>query len=138
MPSLLSPKPLLIPAWASRLAPVGRYGWLLRTPGFTAGEVRVLLAAGATSPRGRAVGRVVARTTDWLPAEPHVVNCPVFYWQRLPRILWWYARGESTEAIARRLSALGTPWGVERAIDTACERIASQLNHAPDDYGAKS
>lgn len=138
MASHLLSKPRPRPSWATRLAPVGRHGWLVRTPGFTADEVRALLATGATGPRGKAVGRVLARTTDWLPPEPNVVSCPIFYWQRLPRILWWYTRGETTETIARRLSAFGTPWGVERAITTACANIAARLNRSPEDYGAQS
>lgn len=118
-----------------QLLPLGRHGWLVRTPGFTAPEVRRLLREGAGSPRGRAVSRCVAHASDWLPAEPDVLRCPIHYRQQLPRILYWYGAGDSVEAIARRLSFFGTPWGVERALDTACHRIADCLNGAPTTYG---
>ena len=125
------PKPLNL----RHLLPLGRSGWLIRTPGFTAREVRQLLREGTDSPRGRAVSRCVARAADWLPAEPDVLRCPFHYRQQLPRILFWYGRGESVEAIGQRLSFLGTPWGVERALDTACHRIADCLNDNPAAYG---
>ncbi len=97
-----------------RLLPVGRHGWLIRTPGFTARDVRRLLREGAGSARGRAVSR---------------------YWQHLPRILYWYSRGESADAIGRRVGAPWGAWGVERALDTACRRIADCLNAEPHRYG---
>lgn len=121
----------------SRLLPVGRHGWLIRTPGFTAPEVRALLRDGGHTERGRAVSRCLARPSDWLPAHPDILRCPPHYRERLPRILYWYARGESIEAIGRRVSAFGTPWAVERALDDACQRIADRLNRRPDDYGAR-
>lgn len=117
-----------------RLLPVGRHGWLIRTPGFTAREVRALLREGGATPRGRAVSRGLARAADWLPAQPDIVSCPFYYWQHLPQILCWYSRGESVEAIARRLRAAGT-WGLERALDTACRRLADCLNADPHGYG---
>ncbi|CAA9546686.1 MAG: hypothetical protein AVDCRST_MAG88-464 [uncultured Thermomicrobiales bacterium] len=118
-----------------RLLPIGRCGWLVRTPGFTAGEVRELLREGAGSERGRAVSRCAARAADWLPENPDVVRCPFYYRQHLPRIIFWYARGDSVETIGRRLSAFGTPWGVERALKTACRRMAACLNDDPAAYG---
>lgn len=119
----------------SKLSPVGRQGWLVRTPGFTAREVRRLLQEGAASERGRAVSRCVARSTDWLPPEADVVRCPHHYQQQLPRIVFWYSQGESVEQIGRRVSAFGTSWGVERALETACLRIADCLNGSPESYG---
>ena len=121
----------------TRLLPVGRHGWLIRTPGYTAGEVRRLLREGSRSPRGRAVSRCVARASDWVPPVPDVTRCPLFYRDQLPRIIFWYAQGESVEEIARRLSAFGTPWGVKRTLDVACRRIAACLNEHPDEYGAR-
>lgn len=119
----------------SKFLPVGRQGWLVRTPGFTAREVRRLLREGAANERGRAVSRCVARASDWLPPTPDVVRCPSHYQQNLTRIIFWYSQGESVEAIGRRVSAFGTPWGVERALETACQRIAACLNHTPGSYG---
>ena len=118
-----------------RLLPVGPRGWLVRTPGFTAREVRRLLREGATSERGRAVSRCVAAAADWLPPTPDVVHCPFHYQQRLTRIVFWYAHGDSVETIGRRVSAFGTTWGVERALQTACRRIAACLNARPELYG---
>ena len=119
----------------SRLLPVGRRGWLVRTPGFTAREVRDLLRAGATDERGRAVSRCVARVGDWLPETPDLIRCPVYYRERLTRIVYWYARGDSVETISRRVNWFGTAWGVERALETACRRIAACLNRDPLLYG---
>lgn len=118
-----------------RLLPVGRHGWLVRTPGFTAREVRRLLREGAGSARGRAVSRCAAGAADWLPAGPDIVACPHHYWQHLPRILYWYCRGESADAIGRRVGAPWGAWGVERALATACRRIADCLNADPHRYG---
>ncbi len=118
-----------------RLLPVGRWGWLIRTPGFTPREVRQLLREGATTQRGRAVSRCLARTSDWLPDQPDVIHCPYHYRHNLPHILFWYSHGESVEAIGRRVCAFGTTWGVERALDTACRAIARCLNTDPDGYG---
>ena len=121
----------------TRLLPVGRHGWLIRTPGYTAREVRRLLREGGASPRGRAVSRCVARASDWLPPIPDITRCPVYYRDLLPRIVFWYAQGESVEQISRRVSAFGTPWGVKRALDVACRQIAARLNEHPDEYGAR-
>lgn len=118
-----------------RLLPVGPTGWLLRTPGFTGREVRSLLREGQQTDRGRAVRRCVARSADWLPPTPDVVNCPFHYQQRLPRIVFWYAQGMSIEEIGERLTAFHTSWGVERSLQVACDRIAFCLNHAPAEYG---
>ncbi len=118
-----------------RLLPIGRDGWLIRTPGFTAGEVKRLLREGPKTERGRAVSRCVARSDDWLPTIPDVVTCPFHYQQRLPRIVFWYAQGESIDEIGQRMTAFHTTWGVERALRVACERIAYCLNHAPQQYG---
>ena len=97
--------------------------------------MRELLLVGAGSERGRAVSRCAARAADWLPENPDVVRCPFYYRQHLPRIIFWYARGDSVETIGRRLSAFGTPWGVERALKTACRRMAACLNDDPAAYG---
>ncbi len=120
-----------------RLLPIGRTGWLIRTPGFTAREVRELLREGATSERGRAVSRCVARSSDWLPLVPDVVHCPFHYQQRLTRIVFWYAHGESVDEIGARVTAFRTPWGVERALAVACQRIAACLNASPAQYGVR-
>lgn len=120
-----------------RLLPIGRSGWLIRTPGFTASEVKQLLRDGAKSERGRAVSRCVARSSDWLPPVPDVVNCPFHYQQRLTRIVFWYAHGESIDEIGTRVTAFHTSWGVERALAVACRRIAFCLNSAPEQYGVK-
>ena len=121
-----------------RLLPIGREGWLIRTPGFTAREVKHLLREGSSTERGRAVSRCVARSSDWLPMTPDVVNCPFHYQQRLTRIIFWYAQGESIEQIGERVTAFHTSWGVERALTLACRRIANCLNNAPDQYGMRS
>ncbi len=118
-----------------RLLPVGRCGWLIRTPGFTAREVRQLLREGGGGERGRAVSRCVAAAADWLPDTPDVVYCPFHYRQHLPRIVFWYGHGDSVETIGRRVSAFGTAWGVERSLQTACRRIADCLNARPEHYG---
>lgn len=118
-----------------RLSPIGRWGWLIRTPGFTAREVRQLLREGGGSERGRAVSRCVASSSDWLPPTPDVVRCPFHYQQRLTRIIFWYGQGESLDEIGRRVTAFHTTWGVERALNIACHRIAACLNHRPRQYG---
>lgn len=120
-----------------RLLPLGPQGWLIRTPGYTPHEVRLLLREGQNTPRGRAVSRCAARVSDWLPPLPDVERCPCHYRERLPRIVYWYARGESVEEISRRICAIGTPWGVERSLQVACRRIAQRLNDYPDEYGAR-
>jgi hypothetical protein len=118
-----------------RLSPIGRWGWLIRTPGFTVAEVQQLLREGAGTERGRAVSRCVARSSDWLPPVPDVVLCPFHYQRLLPRIIFWYSQGESIEEIGKRVTAFHTSWGVERALLTACYRIAECLNHHPEAYG---
>src|SRR5690348_108973 len=118
-----------------KFLPLGPEGWLIRTPGYTTREVRELLRDRGRTERGRAVSRCVARPSDWLPA-PDVERCPPHYHERLPRIVFWYAQGESVEAISARVCAFGTPWGVERSLNTACQHIADRLNQYPRDYGA--
>ena len=120
-----------------RLLPIGRTGWLIRTPGFTGREVKRLLREGAHTERGRAVSRCVARSDDWLPQIPDVVRCPFHYQQRLTRIVFWYAQGESVDDIGQRVTAFHTSWGVERALNVACERIAGCINDMPNQYGMK-
>ena len=131
MPKLLGRRRLDLAA----LLPVGRWGWLVRTPGFTAAEVRRLLREGAADERGRAVSRCLAHPDDWYPPAPDFVHCPHHYWERLPRLVFWYARGETPAAIARRVSAFDSTANVERALDTACRQIARCLNRQPDVYG---
>lgn len=118
-----------------RFLPVGPRGWLVRTPGFTTREVRQLLRDGGGSVRGRAVSRVLAHTSDWLPDEPDIVAFPFHYWRQLPQILLAYSRGETVEAIGRRVSLFGTAWGVEHSVEMACRRIAACLNRDPAGYG---
>jgi hypothetical protein len=119
-----------------RLLPLGRRGWLIRTPGFTPEEVCQLLREGGRTERGQAVLRCVARPGDWLPPPPAGPRLPPYYHEQLTRIVFWYARGDSPEAICRRLSGFGTPGGVRRALETACGRIAARLNRCPGEYGA--
>jgi hypothetical protein len=127
-----------------RLAPLRALPWA--GPGFTAAEVRRLLPAPPGDPRAEAVRRCVARPQDWLPPRPDVVRCPPRYHERLTRIVFWYARGETLPAIERRLGgwharvdqAVGPPssgWGLGRAFGAACEGIAGCLNRRPQDYG---
>lgn len=120
-----------------RLLPIGPCGWLIRTPGFTAREVKQLLREGPASERGRAVSRCVAASSDWLPQVPDVVRCPFHYQQRLTRIVFWYAQGESIDEIGKRVTAFHTSWGVERSLSVACHRIAACLNNSPQQYGLK-
>jgi hypothetical protein len=118
-----------------RLHPFGPRGWLWRTPGFTAAEVARLLHADMSDERARAVRRCVGRPGDWHPLAPDVARCPTRYHQRLARIVFWYVRGESSRAIARRLGGNESPWQVEQVLDDACGRMAACLNRAPADYG---
>ena len=118
-----------------RLLPVGRWGWLVRTPGFTPQEVKYLLREGARTERGRAVSRCVASSSDWLPPTPDVVRCPFHYLEALTRIVFWYSQGESIETIGERVTAFHTAWGVERSLQVACRRIAACLNDRPSQYG---
>jgi hypothetical protein len=122
------------PQWRA-LLPVGPHGWLWRRPGFTAAEVRHLLAAEPPGERGQAVRRCVARPQDWLPPAPDIVRCPLRYHPHLTRIVFWYARGESLRAISLRLGGTETSWGVEQAFDEACRRLAACLNRWPHAYG---
>jgi hypothetical protein len=118
-----------------RLLPVGRHGWLTRTPGFTPQEVRQRLNTIPADARGRAVARCAARLDAWLPPEPHFIDCPQHAWQHLPRIVFWYTRGDLLDEIAERVGTLCVAWGVERALDVACARMAESLNRDPDAYG---
>ena len=118
-----------------RLLRLGRRGWLLRRPGFTAAEVRALLREGGASARGRAVQRCLARPGDWLGPPPDPLECPARYQRLLPRIAFWYARGDDCPTIAMRMGGHGSAWGVERALELVCRRMAACLNHAPRDYG---
>ena len=118
-----------------RFLPIGPCGWLVRTLGFTACEVRQLLREGTGSVRGRAVSRVLARTSDWLPDEPDIIAFPFHYWRQLPQILLAYSRGETVEAIGQRISLYGAAWGVEHRVEMACRRIAACLNRDPASYG---
>ena len=70
-----------------------------------------------------------------MPAAPDLLRCPTHYRDRLARIVYWYARGDGLDEIARRVSYFGTPWGIERVLDTACRGIAACLNRQPDLYG---
>ena len=124
------------------LAPLRALPWA--GPGFTAAEVRRLLTNTGRDPRAVAVRRCLARPQDWMPPAPDLIRCPLRYHERLPRIVYWYARGESLPAIERRFGgwharvaeAEGTPsWGLVRAFGAACEGIAACLNRRPRDYG---
>lgn len=118
-----------------RLLPFGRHGWLIRTPGFTSQEVRQLLQSTHDDARSRAVARCASRVDAWLPADPHFIDCPLHAWQHLPRIIFWYTRGDSLELIAQRIGVLGPAWGTERVLEIACARIATCLNRHPDAFG---
>jgi hypothetical protein len=118
-----------------RLLPVGRHGWLIRTPGFTSQEIRHRLNTFPDDARSRAIAACAARVDAWLPPAPHFVDCPYHAWQHLPRIVFWYTRGDALDAIAGRIGSLGAAWGVERALDVACARMAERLNRDPDAYG---
>ncbi len=120
--------------------PLHRRRWF--GTGFTAGEVRLLLRYPSDDARGQAVRRCVARPQDWLPPRPHAILCPLRYYEQLPRIVFWYMCGDVLADIAprveRRLPAgLDVPYGLERALDTACRRIAARLNAAPREYGLR-
>lgn len=128
-------KALLAALDRGRRRPMGRAGWRRRTPGCTAAEVRHLLREGGQTARGSAVACCAARPSDWLPAAPDPRACPDHDWRRLPTILRGYRRGASVALLARRLTAHGEPGGVERALDTACRRIAHRLNRDPAAYG---
>ena len=119
----------------SRLVPVGPRGWLRHTPGFTATEVCALLRAGAASPRGRAVARCAARPGDWLPPAPDLVRCPAYACERLPRLVYWHARGDPVPALAGRLGLWGSERRADELLALACRAIAARLNQAPADYG---
>ena len=114
--------------------PFGPQGWLWRTPGFTAAEVRHLLTAPPAGERAQAVRRCLARAGDWLPAPDHI-RCPLRYHHHLTRIVFWYTQGVPPAVIAARLSARESGWEAERALDAACASIAACLNRAPESYG---
>ena len=114
--------------------PLGPRGWLWRTSGFSAAEVRRLLGEHPPGPRAQAVRRCVAHASDWFPPED-VVRCPWYYRRHLARIVFWSARGLSPKAISRRLGVRASAWGVERVLDEACRQIATCLNAAPEQYG---
>lgn len=118
-----------------RFLPVGRDGRFLRSPGFTASEVRATLTVAPVGARGWAVARCAGDLHAWLPPEPHYIECPYRAWRHLPRIVFWHARGESIEAIGRLLGLPNGTWDVERALDHACARIADALNRHPAIYG---
>jgi hypothetical protein len=110
-------------------------GRLLGGPGFTAAEVRDLLAAGNDSARARAVRQCLARPGDWLNPPPDTFTLPWRYQRHIPRVAFWYARGESLAAIETHLGGHLSAWAVERCIAVACARIAVCLNHDPAAYG---
>lgn len=119
--------------WRAYL-PLGSRGWLWRTPGFTAAEVRQLLRGEPPGERAQAVRRCLARPGDWLP-DPDIAHCPPRYHRQLTRLIFWYAQGVPLAVISLRLSGEETSWGVSRALEAACQSIADCLNHAPRDYG---
>lgn len=114
--------------------PCGPQGWLWRTPGFTAAEVRRLLLDNPPGERAGAVRRCLAHPGDWLPA-PDIARCPPRYHRHLTRILFWHAQGVPLAVISLRLSGVETSWGIDRTLDAACGSIAACLNRAPGDYG---
>lgn len=118
-----------------RTSPGVWIGRLLGGPGFTAAEVRELLAARSDSARSRAVHQCLARPGDWLNPPPDAFTLPWRYQRHVPRIAFWYARGESIPAIEAQLSGVVSTWAVERSIAVACARIAVCLNRDPATYG---
>lgn len=113
----------------------GWVAWLRGRPGFTAGEVRELLRDEGDEARAQAVRRCLARPGDWLNPPPDIFTLPWRYHRHLPRIAFWYARGETTPAIAARLGSVLSPWAAERCLAVACARIAVCINHDPTAYG---
>jgi hypothetical protein len=110
-------------------------GRLLGGPGFTAAEVRELLAASNDGARARAVRQCLARPGDWLNPPPDAFSLPWRYQPHIPRIAFWYARGESVAAIEAQLGGLVTTWAIERCLAVACTRMAVCLNRDPATYG---
>ncbi len=103
---------------------------------FTAREVRQLLQDSTDNDRTVAVRRCMARPGDWLPALPEILEYPFRYHQLLPRIVFWYSRGDSVAEISVKLADSDRVWHSEKAIRVACKAIAAQLNHQPDLYWA--
>lgn len=117
---------------ASPRAWIGR---LFGGPGFTATEVRDLLATGDDGARARAARRCLARPGDWLNPPPDAFDFPWRYQRHLPRIAYWHARGESLAAIEAEFGGVMSAWAVERGLVIACARIAACLNRDPGAYG---
>ena len=113
-------------AWVARL---------LGGPGFTAAEVRDLLRAGGEDARTRAVRHCLGRPGDWLNPPPDAFTLPLRYQPHLPRVAFWYARGEGVTAIGARFDELTSAWAVERCLAVACERMAVCLNRDLATYG---
>ena len=104
--------------------PLGPRGWLWRTSGFSAAEVRRLLGEDPPGPRAQAIRRCVAHASDWFPPEDFV-HCPWYYRRHLTRIVFWSTRGLSPEAISRRLvedpcHCLGSGMGPRRGLPADC------------------
>ena len=87
------------------------------------------------SVRGRAVSRVLAHTSDWLPEEPDIVAFPFHYWRQLPQILLAYSRGESVEAIGQRAAASAPPGASSTVSRWPAAALPARLNRDPASYG---
>lgn len=112
--------------------------WMARifgSPGFTATEVQALLQSGGDNARAHAVRRCLARPGDWLNPPPDAFTLPWRYQPHMPRVAFWYARGEELSAIGPRLDQPMSHWAVERCLAVACARIAACLNSDPATYG---
>ena len=85
--------------------------------------------------RTRAVRQCLARPGDWLNPPPDAFALPWRYQPHLPRIAYWYARGESIATIEANVGGALSAWAEDRCIAVACARIAARLNHDPAAYG---
>lgn len=108
---------------------------LLGAPRFTPDEVRSLLRTKSDDARALAVRRCLARPGDWLNPPPDVFTLPWRYQQYLPRVAFWYSRGEALFRIEKLLDANLSAWAVERCLIVACAQMAICLNRDPAGYG---
>ena len=108
---------------------------------FTPEEVRQRLRQDpehARDARTMAVLAAAAQTSVWsslLPADQAFTLGRTG--TRLPTVVYWYTQGVSPHEIGRRLSAFGSAWDAERALQVASRLIAQALNrHSSADLAA--